>query len=468
MPIKSKPDGESEISIFDEAIIHKRGDYWHFRMWLNNEGRYLRQSLRTKNIATAKDLAQKLFYRVKHDEEVGRRQFSKTAKEGVEEYLKNRNEDVETGFITKGRHGTIKTHLTHWLDFVGRDAKLRDLREQDCKDYVSFRIKKNKSHAVSKSTIANEQSTINAMIEWLYENKEVEISRFKFQKVAKRGDAKDTVERSVFTFEELNRLEETLIGLLAEGKRDLTNEQNIRKVIACHYLYISMETGLRRGEALQLTWGDVQFKELPVRHGYLNKEMPLAPQIARLKIAERRDEKIRKTPEQLINEELVHAVDKLEYTDITVRKETTKVRRERTFVSTAEPFADLQNTQLSLWLAERKYNGARRMTKETPIFSTPGGKCLSNKTIAYWFTYLINQAGIENLSKRNIVPYSFRHTYITNRVNAGHDAMSIAEDCGTSLNQITSTYYHTTERKRIANAFPDSYFDGSVLYHYGD
>ncbi|MEX0451968.1 site-specific integrase [Spiribacter sp. 218] len=465
MPIKNKPDGESEISIFDEAVIYKRGDYWQFRMWLNKEGRYLRQSLKTKKVATAKDLAQKIFYRIKHDEEVGRRQFSKTAKQGVEEYLQSRCEDVEIGVIKKGRYGTIKTHLTHWLDFIGRDEKLRDLRQLDCEGYVSFRVKNNKNYSVSKSTIANEQSTINAMVGWLYRKKEVEIPRFEFQKVAKRKDAKDTVERSVFTIEELSALEEILLSLIAESKKDLTNQKNIRKLVACYYLYISMQTGLRRGEALQLTWWDIEFKELQVRYGYFDKALPIAPQIARLKINASR-ESSKSNSKKAIRGDVDCVQDTVEYANVTVREDTTKVKSERTFIAPAEPFLELQNAQLSLSLEKNNSTEVERPTTKTLIFSTVAGKHLSYRAIAYWFSYVIHQAKIENLDKRNIVPYSFRHTYITNRVNANHPPMAIAEDCGTSLEQITNTYYHTTDRKRIANAFPDSYFDGSALYPY--
>jgi len=38
LPLKKKQFSDEEIAIFDEAVIYKRGEYWHFRMWLNGEG----------------------------------------------------------------------------------------------------------------------------------------------------------------------------------------------------------------------------------------------------------------------------------------------------------------------------------------------------------------------------------------------------------------------------------------------
>jgi site-specific recombinase XerD len=60
---------------------------------------------------------------------------------------------------------------------------------------------------------------------------------------------------------------------------------------------------------------------------------------------------------------------------------------------------------------------------------------------------------LKNLATRNIVPYSFRHFYITQKVNSGLSPTSVAEIAGTSTTQIENTYYHTTKEKLIANAF---------------
>ncbi len=43
LPLKKQNYTDEEIPIFDEAFIYKRGAYWHFRMWLNNERKYARK-----------------------------------------------------------------------------------------------------------------------------------------------------------------------------------------------------------------------------------------------------------------------------------------------------------------------------------------------------------------------------------------------------------------------------------------
>jgi integrase len=62
------------------------------------------------------------------------------------------------------------------------------------------------------------------------------------------------------------------------------------------------------------------------------------------------------------------------------------------------------------------------------------------------------------------VPYSFRHYFITSKVNSNVPIINIAEMCGTSAAQIERTYYHTTMLKMISNAMADySVKDGVMV-----
>ena len=72
---------------------------------------------------------------------MGKKYFSLTAKEGVKKYVAQREKDVEAGLIVEGRLGTVKTHLEHWLDFIGRDTKLKEMERTDCENYFYERTK---------------------------------------------------------------------------------------------------------------------------------------------------------------------------------------------------------------------------------------------------------------------------------------------------------------------------------------
>jgi hypothetical protein len=72
---------------------------------------------------------------------MGKTYFSLNTKEGVNQYLEHRKKDVESGLIVKGRYTTIKTHLQHFLDFIGKDTKLKELERIGCEDYFYERRK---------------------------------------------------------------------------------------------------------------------------------------------------------------------------------------------------------------------------------------------------------------------------------------------------------------------------------------
>ena len=53
---------------------------------------------------------------------------------------------------------------------------------------------------------------------------------------------------------------------------------------------------------------------------------------------------------------------------------------------------------------------------------------------------------------RQLVPYSFRHFFITERITGGLSYGQVAEMCGTSIAQIERTYYHLNDRLRMTHA----------------
>jgi integrase len=396
------------------------------RMWLAKEGKYARFSLKTRNKSTALDKAKLHYHELKAKELAGKRYFSITTKMGVEKYLEQRQLEVgQAGGIVVGRFKTIKTHLEHWLNFIGRDVKLKELERTDCENYFIERTKGKKKLQVSATTIANEQSTINAMMKWLYKRDETYIDGFDFKKLPKADRGEEANRRNTFTDAEVERIVAELDDYIQSAERDLKAEGNIQKAVGGYYLAVSLITGLRRGEQLQLRWSDID-NDL----GYRQEG--------------RKNELIK----------------------IKVRGETSKVRQTRLFIvrDDAKYFEGFMKLQIKL-LELGKVKESQRLSKlgERLIFSTNGKTAITPRAIGYHFDKIMALAKI-NTADRDLVPYSFRHYFITKRVNSNLPIASIAEMCGTSITQIEKTYYHTTEDKMVSNALADyEYKDGMLV-----
>jgi len=427
MPLKKQTFTADEIEIYDEAVVYKRGEYWQMRMWLGKEKKYARFSLRTRNRDTAIDKAKKYYHELMAQQLAGKTYFSKTTKQGVEEYLKQRALDVEAELIVKGRYGTIKTHLEHWLDFIGRDTKLKELERTDCENYLHSRTKTKKKINVSQTTVANEQSTINAMLSWLYRRNETYIEAFDFKPLKRIDRGDEALRRSTFTDEEVIVIKQELEKYITEAKGNVDEEGNMSKVINGYYLLISIITGLRRGEQLQLKWSDIKWLEKNVKGQA---------------------------------EDDIYSLVK-----ITVRAETTKVRKTRHFVvKDWEYFDELFKLLQPRYVNANKENKKIKAFGDTFVFSANGMSMLTPRAIGYHFDKMVELAEIKDTDTRDLVPYSFRHYFITDRINRGATPTQVAETCGTSTAQIEKTYYHTSEAKMITNALPQfEYKDGLLI-----
>ena len=107
--------GKAEI-----VRTQQSGGYWHFRMWISEESKYVRKTLKTKHLDTAIERAENEFFAIKANLNSGKRIFSPTVQQAAEDYLKHRWEvDVKRGSITEGRWGTIKSQLNHFVAYCG-------------------------------------------------------------------------------------------------------------------------------------------------------------------------------------------------------------------------------------------------------------------------------------------------------------------------------------------------------------
>ena len=259
MALKKQQYSDEEIAIFDEAVIYKRGAYWHFRMWLKGEGKYARKSLRTRSKVTAVEKGKAAYLEIYANLQQGKTYFSITTKEGVTKYLEHRLKDVESGLIVVGRHTTINTHLQHWLEFIGKDTKLKELERTDCEDYFHERMKRSNGN-VKQVTVQNEQSTINACMRWLYRNNDTHFETFDFKKLPKVDRNNEAIRRATFTNEEYERIYRAMRSYCAKSNKRVDDEERLVREIVRHYILVAANSGLRVGEQRQLRWRDVQIE----------------------------------------------------------------------------------------------------------------------------------------------------------------------------------------------------------------
>ena len=437
MALKKTEYNDDEISIYDEAVIYKRGDYWQMRMWLEKERKYARFSLKTRNQASAEAKAKDYLFELKAMQRNGKSYFSLTTKQGVAMYLEQRMKDVKAEIIVIGRHRTIATHLEHWLKFIGKDTKLKELSRTDCENYFSERrqTKKRNDIKISQSTIVNEQSTINAMLSWLFKKNETYIDAFDFKKL-KPIDAGDlALKRPIFSKGELAKIAQVLSRYVHEPADDKNDKNNATKAICGYFNGVSMLTGMRRGEMLQLKWGDISFKE----------------------------------SEHQVKLKSGKFFDTLFF--ITVRGAISKVRRTRQFMVGDDgyiygllylaakriKFKDLPATysnKVDRFLL-KNLSAIQEIIRDDLIFSIDGETAITPRAIYVHFDNLLERAEIQDVAQRGIVHYSFRHSFITHKVNSGLNLMTVAEMAGTSVAQIEKTYYRTTREKMKANALSD-------------
>lgn len=400
------------------------------RMWLAKEKKYARFSLRTRNRDTAEAKAKKHYHELMAQQLAGKTYFSMTAKQAVDEYVKQRTKDMEAGLIVKGRLGTIKTHLEHWLKFIGKDTKVKEMERTDCENYFHNRTKNKKKLPVSRTTVLNEQSSINAMMSWLHKRGESYIEAFEFKKLGKIDTGDERTRRNTFTDEEIAAIKTELEKYIKEAKEDLSLYGNLNKVVTSYYLLISIITGLRRGEQLQLTWSDISWLEKQVKSDSNEDE-----------------------------EGETYSLVK-----ITVRGKTSKVGKTRNFVvKDWEYFDELFKFLHLRYVKANKGDKSATPFAKTLIFSLDGKTPLTPRVILYHFDEILTRCEIDGGDERDLVPYSFRHYFITDMINKGASPTQVAETCGTSTAQIEKTYYHTTERKMIENALPQFYYKDGLL-----
>ena len=397
MALRKHKNAQDEIIIFDAAVIYKRGDNWHFRMWLTKDQKYVRKSLQTANTEVAKDKAKDLYLSLYSDQKAGKSYFSLTVEQGVERFLEHRKSDVAAGLIVAGRLVTIRSHLLHWKDFIGKNRKLSELTLASCEDYFTYRV--TKSAVPGKQvTIENEQTSINACIKYLFAQGLVHVPKFEFRKLKKIDRNNEDIRRATFTHSEYYDMIKYMRDYSARKKHKLDDKTYRLRMLVRNWIIIAANSGLRSGEQRQLRWSDINIET----HNFGGKDTVFAR--------------------------------------FAIRSETSKVRDSRIFTSRGgQYFARWKKIQ-------------QPKSNDDFIFSLDGVTEFPKRTLTAHFHKIVAGAGIVNAKQRGIVPYSLRHFMITQRILSGLTYADVAQMCGTSDKEVKDTYLHLDDAKRLTNA----------------
>ena len=384
--------------------VKQSGDVYQFRMYVKDEQKHYRKSLKTSDLDTALIRGRELGMELSTNVKQGKRVFGQSIEEAVELYLDDRKTDVDSGLIVKGRLSAICTQLKHFVEIVGRTTKVSELDRGSLFEYSRLRkaiANKKTGKTVTDTTVANEQSTINHMMKFLNRKGISHFDLFDFKKIKIRQD--DIGKRDTFELEEYEKLVRFMRSYIADKNCKDENE-TLERMIIRDYVLISSNSCMRVGELRQLTWGDVT--RIETIFDDKEKEHYLA--------------------------------------HINVRAETSKVKTKRKIICRGgEYFERLKKRQ-------------RFTSSEHLVFTSVNGTSgLSSQKWAKHWRALMTGIGIslkEWKDDRNLTWYSLRHFGITMRVMSNVNILDIAKLAGTSVNHIENTYLKYKEESMRTQA----------------
>jgi integrase len=365
--------------------VKQSGDVWQFRMWLSNERKHYRKSLRTKILSDALSKGEKLALELKVDMETGKQIFGITMQELFDLYIANREKDIGEGdgTITKGTWKTFPYKLKYGCEMLGWNTKVSFIKQGDLEDYRQRRTEQGHK---SIQTILNEQSQLNAMWEMGYKLGHSTFRHLDFKKIKRRS--KIEKQRATFTDSQYKNLYRYM-RTWASAKECEDKEELLKRQMVQDMILILANTGMRIGEARQLRWGHLSDEQTIV-----NKETDKKTFLVYIHIP------------ALI----------------------TKTRQERSFFTAGREYFDR--------LYERQ-----QFTNDTHlIFSMDGKKTLSNKEWGSIWKELMEGIGIYNHYDEGLTWYSLRHFAITKKIASGVSIVDLSKIVGTAVGNIEKVY----------------------------
>ena len=79
------------------------------------------------NTVTRADLAEELYIKLRNELANGKSLFAPTYAEAMQQYIAYKQREVDVNALTDGRLTTIKAHLSHFVEYIDKSAKVSDV-----------------------------------------------------------------------------------------------------------------------------------------------------------------------------------------------------------------------------------------------------------------------------------------------------------------------------------------------------
>jgi integrase len=261
---KNKPKIRTEEhQIFGGAAIIFRtppsGNVWQFQMWLTSDQKYLRRSLRTKDISEAVRVAEDLYLDTRAKIRGNEAVFPKTMQELADEFLDKKKEEIGI-HRTYGRWVTIRSQIKHVINFIGKDTKITEISQKKWSDYFIFR--RDSYPNVVNTTLNNEKNTIRTLFRFAILRNYISANKLPELPTLKRESRK----RKAFSADDWK----LIYRFMRSNKWLATNndKHNEQRQFIRDFALILINTGIRFGEARRLKWKNITI----LNQGYNQKQ----------------------------------------------------------------------------------------------------------------------------------------------------------------------------------------------------
>ncbi|HWB50488.1 MAG TPA: site-specific integrase [Stellaceae bacterium] len=379
--LTDKEELKPGLVIFRRTDVQHRN--WYCRIKVPKTDRYKTLSLKTADIAAARDRAYDhdadLRFRVKHDVPIFNRSFSQIAKEYVEQQKRR----AATGQVSDARWRKCESVIRARLDPYVGSTQVHLIGQDRWDEYPTWRRETSKGRLreqVSDATIRFEMSIFRAVISFAVKKRYIRADQ-----MFEGRPTLAKMRRDAFSPEEYRKLHTVGRSWMKAAGRPSSVWY---RTIAYNFVLIMCNTGMRPSEAKNLRWRDVTIR----------------------KDREGRDVAVLRVSGKGKTRELVAPASVADYLD-----------RIRAVAKASEP--------------------------DDRVFTTHIGKpakTLYKNMIEDLLVAAKLRLGPSGIPRST---YSFRHTYATFRLSEGIDVYFLAEQMGTSVAMIEDHYGHVSPVK---------------------